>query len=183
MLARLLARGNCWFDLFEFSVDSVKSTKFSSGDNRFFCFPVDFKYMKNMKVTERKQIMAKSNYKNRMAESIYKNRAYEIGNTLAHLRQEKNLSIRQIVAQLTSGRKNDISVTLSESQYKRIENAECFMSAEILMACCQFYGVTADYILFGNTDSTEYTLSQSDAQIICSYLKWQIESIKKKSTI
>ena len=128
--------------------------------------------------------MVKIKYKDRINVSIYRNQSSKTAERLFALRQKANLSVRQLVAQLTSGRKGDICVTLSESQYKRIENADGFMNSEILMALCQFYGVTADYILFGETDSNaEFVLNSSEAQTVCSFMKWQIEHIEKKRSI
>lgn len=128
--------------------------------------------------------MGKIKYTDRVNDSAYKKQISKTADHLRFLRQKANLSVHDLVAQLTSERKDGIYVTLSESQYKRIENSETFMNSEILMALCQYYGVTADFILFGKTDSNaEFALSLSEAQTVCSFMKWQIEHIEKKTAL
>ena len=61
------------------------------------------------------------------------------GNRIYQLRSARGVSA--VKAALDLG--------VSESTYRKIENGERGMSSSVLLLICEYYGVTADYILTG----------------------------------
>jgi len=108
------------------------------------------------------------------------------GSCLFNLRTKEGLSQQQLVDHLTSERKNGAYVKISKTQYNRLERGENFMNSETIMALCKYYGVSADYILFGEKDSEDSIanyLSKSNAISFCNLLEYIIKKIKKSFDI
>lgn len=93
--------------------------------------------------------MSKTKSKEQIKKSLYAKQVKETGERLYHLREKEELSCSKLINQLASEQKNGAQVKISKTQYTRYENGECFMNTETLMALCQFYNVSTDYISRG----------------------------------
>lgn len=122
--------------------------------------------------------MTKTNYKTRVENSPYSQEARETGLRLNALREEKNLSIYELLAQLESVQRGDEKqVTLSQSQYNRIESGTVFMNIEIVYTFCDLLHVSPNYLLLG-IESVEddvnfllNSMSSENLQSFCDFLK------------
>lgn len=118
--------------------------------------------------------------------SPYKRHILNTGSRLLLLRGEAGLSQQQLVDDLTIERKDGAFVNISKSQYVRIECGKSVMNTETLMALCKYYGVSADYIIFGekeHEDSITNYLSKSNAISFCNLLEYLIKKIKDSFNI
>lgn len=130
--------------------------------------------------------MSNSSTKETVKHSPYIKNMLNTGERLFTLRTEARLSQQQLVDSLTSERKNDAYVKISKTQYVRLECGKSFMNTETLMALCKFYGVSADYILFGVKNpegSISDYLSKSNAISFCNLLEYIIKKIKESFNI
>jgi len=118
--------------------------------------------------------MGKINYKKRVENSPYNELIKETGFRLYQLRETEKLSMDEFVAKLGSEFRNGAVADISKSQYGRIEQGQCFMNIELLIAFCKFYNVSADYVLFGdnaNGNVLVNLLEETDPRSICVFLK------------
>lgn len=125
--------------------------------------------------------MSKQSNQEKIKRSLYANQITETGKYLYSLRTNKRLSLDELVNQLASERITGARVEISKTQYMRYESGECFMNSETLIALCKFYGVSADYILFGlSTSKNSITnfLNKSNATQICDLLEYITRSIR-----
>lgn len=124
--------------------------------------------------------MSKTRHSNKAANSIYNKQATEIGTRIARLRNE---SQRDFVIRLQSGERDGATVDISKSHYHRFESGTHFMTIDVLIALCNYYHVSADFILFGKETSNSIVphLSQIEAQTICDILNHIIGDIQQTS--
>jgi transcriptional regulator with XRE-family HTH domain len=127
--------------------------------------------------------MRKNNTQKRLENNTYANQVKETGTRLFNLRRQAKLSRSELVDQLSSERKDGAYITISKTQYTRLENGEHFMTSETLMAISKYYGVSSDYILFGNKnerDNMEKLFNKNNASLTCELLEDIIRRIKKE---
>lgn len=130
--------------------------------------------------------MTKTNYKIRVENSPYSQEAREMGLRLRALREEKKLSMYDFLAQFECVQRDDEKqVTLSQSQYARIESGTAFVNTEIVYALCDFHRVSPDYLLRG-IESVEYDLnclinstSSENLQSSCDFLENLANGLRK----
>lgn len=130
--------------------------------------------------------MSKSSNEEIVKHSPYTENMLNTGLRLYTLRTEAGLTQQQLVDTLTSERKNGAYVKISKTQYIRLEGGKTFMNTETLMALCKLYGVSADYILFGEKNSEHIIsnyLSKSNAISFCNLLEYIIKKIKESFDI
>lgn len=127
--------------------------------------------------------MEKKNIQKKLENSIYANQVKETGIRLFNLREQANLSQFKLVDQLNSERKDGAYTAISKTQYTRLENGTHFMNSENLIALSKYYGVSSDYILFGDKEDS-YNIgklfNKNNASLICELLEDIIRSIKRE---
>lgn len=127
--------------------------------------------------------MRKNNIQKRLQNSIYVNEVKETGIRLYDLRKQSKLSLSGFVDQLNSERKDGAYIPITKSQYARLENGQYFMTSEALMALSKYYGVSSDYILFGDkgeNDNMGKLVNKNNASLTCELLEVIIRKIKKE---
>jgi transcriptional regulator with XRE-family HTH domain len=125
--------------------------------------------------------MSKEKNQERIRKSLYGEQIKGAGMRLYELREKRGLSQRHFVEQLSSERKEGAFANISKTHYARLENGDCIMNIDILIALCKFYGVTADYILYGekNTDNDIATFFSRDTAIsTCESLEFLAKKIR-----
>lgn len=110
--------------------------------------------------------------KNLQMDNVYFNNQLmkEIGERLRKERESRNLSIKNLLDQLSGANNCGVSFYISDSQYRRYEQ-EHRVSVQILAALSQLYGISLDYLIFGTTEEGHYKqFSKADAEIISAFL-------------
>jgi len=126
--------------------------------------------------------MSRVTNEKKIKNTLYAKHVTNTGECLYNLRTKAGLSQQELVDQLVSQRKGSAFVKISKTQYIRLEHGKSFMNTETLMALCKFYGVSSDYILFGEKpaeDSIANFLSKNNAVAFCNLLEYIIKQIQK----
>jgi transcriptional regulator with XRE-family HTH domain len=127
--------------------------------------------------------MKKNDIQKRLKNSIYENEVKETGLRLSGLREQAKLSQSGLANQLSSEWKDGSYVPITKSQYARLENGQYFMTSEVLMALSKYYGVSSDYILFGDKgekNNMGKLVNKNNASLTCELLEDIIRKIKKE---
>ena len=94
----------------------------------------------------------------------------EIGERLRKERESRNLSVPNLLDQLSGTNNYGVYFYISKSQYRRYERGDR-VSVQILAALSQLYGISLDYLVFGTTEERHYKqFSKADAEIISAFL-------------
>lgn len=113
----------------------------------------------------------------------HKKHMTEITQRLYNLREQYNLSQRELVAQLNSGRRTGFCLDISKSTYNKWEANPQLINVDTLIALCEHYRVSPEYILFGTKDSKDgfkQFMTKETAEQICHLLESTMNKIQQE---